>query len=50
MGGTTLPIDPTYIVRKIVLLRKQNKLLLYSNIYTKYLIKVNNFLLFNATI
>ena len=30
------PIDPTYIIRNIALLRKTNKLLLYSHINTKY--------------
>ena len=40
---TILPIDPTHIIRNIALLRKTNKLLLYSHINTKYLIKVNNF-------
>ena len=40
---TILPIDPTYIIRNIALLRKTNKLLLYSHINTKYLIIVNNF-------
>ena len=32
-----------YIIQNIVLLRKTNKLLLYSHINTKYLIIVNNF-------
>ena len=32
------PIDPTYIIRNIVLLSKTNKLLLYSHSNTKYLI------------
>ena len=41
---TILPIDPTYIIQNIVLLRKTNKLLLYSHIITKYLIIVSNFL------
>ena len=36
-------IDPTYIIRNIVVLRETNKLLLYSQINTKYLIIVNNF-------
>ena len=42
-GQTILPIDPTFIIRNIVLLRIRNKLLLYSHINTKYLIIVNNF-------
>ena len=39
-----LPIIPTYIIQNIALLRKTNKLLLYSHIInTKYLIIINNF-------
>ena len=48
--STILPIDPTYIIRNIALLRKTNKLLQFSHINAKYLIIVNNFLLFNAAL
>ena len=42
-GLNHLPIDLMYIIQNIVLLLKTNKLLLYSNINTKYLNIVNNF-------